>query len=134
MTTRGFLTSPRHLAQQQVVVLRRRRDVRDAHVVLGAERQEALEARRGVLGALPFLPVRQEQHEAAALVPLLLGAGDELVDDDLRAVREVAELRLPEDERRRVGHRVAELEAHDGVLGEEAVDDLEARPARSRSC
>src|SRR5207244_1354407 len=47
--------------------------------------------------------------------------------DDLRAVREVAELRLPEDERRRVRHGVAELEAHDGVLGEEAVDHLEAR-------
>ena len=53
--------------------------------------------------------------------------GDELVDDHLRAVREVAELRLPEHERRRVGEAVAVLEAEHRGLGELAVVDLEAR-------
>jgi hypothetical protein len=43
--------------------------------------------------------VGQQQHEAALLAPLVLGGGDELVDDDLAAVDEVAELRLPQHQR-----------------------------------
>ena len=54
-------------------------------------------------------------------------ADDELVDDDLRAVHEVAELRLPQHERLRRGHRVAVLEADARVLGERRVVDLERR-------
>ena len=46
---------------------------------------------------------------------------------DLRAVREVAELRLPEHERLGRGGRVAVLEADAGVLGERRVVDLEGR-------
>ena len=58
---------------------------------------------------------------------LALARSDELVDDDLGAVREVAELRLPDHQRVRVGERVAVLEAEHAVLGEEAVEDLEVR-------
>jgi hypothetical protein len=39
--------------------------------------------------------VRQQHHETAHLAPLLLAGGDELVDHDLRAVGEIAELRFP---------------------------------------
>ena len=70
----------------------------DLDVVLGGEREEALEAGAGVLGPLPFEAVRQQQHEAAQAAPLVLGAGDELVDDHLRRVDEVAELRFPQHE------------------------------------
>ena len=56
-----------------------------------------------VLGALALVAVRQEQHEAVLLVPLVLGGDDVLVDDDLGAVDEVAELRLPHHERVGVG-------------------------------
>ena len=42
--------------------------------------------------------MRQEQHDAAEAVPLVFGADDELIDDHLGGVDEVAELRLPEDE------------------------------------
>ena len=61
--------------------------------------QEALDARAGMLGTLAFVAVRQQQHQAAGLAPLGFGAGDELVDHDLRAVGEVAELRLPQHQR-----------------------------------
>ncbi len=45
-----------------------------------------------VLGTLPFVAVRQHHREAAGTTPLGLARGDELVDDDLGAVDEVAEL------------------------------------------
>src|SRR5262249_24723309 len=54
-------------------------------------------------------------------------AGDELVDDDLGAVREVAELGLPHHQIAGIGHAEAELEPETGVLGEHAVDDDERR-------
>ena len=52
--------------------------------------------RARVLGALAFEAVGEQQREAA-LAPLVVGRDDELVDDDLRAVGEVAELGLPAD-------------------------------------
>src|SRR5437899_11188130 len=119
--------APMHLAAEDVEVLRRRGQVADLHVVLGAELEEALEARARVLGALALVAVREEQHEAAHALPLRLRAGEELVDDHLRAVDEVAELRLPDDQPPRVGEAHAELEAEDGVLGQHAVDDAERR-------
>ena len=78
------------------------RRLADLQVVLGRELQEALDARARVLGPLPLVAVRQQQHEPGEQPPLVLAGGEELVDDDLRAVGEVAELRLPEDERLRV--------------------------------
>ncbi len=80
------------------------------HVVFGAERQVAFDARAGMFRALAFVAVRQQHHQAARLAPFRFGAGDELIDHDLRAVGEVAELRFPEDQRQRVGHAVAEFE------------------------
>ena len=61
-----------HLAPQQVEVLRRRGAVAHLHVVLGAQREEALDARARMLRALAFVAVRQQQHQAARLSPLLL--------------------------------------------------------------
>ena len=53
----------------------------------------------------------------------------ELVDDDLRAVREIAELRLPDHQGLRVGEAVAVFEADHRRLRQRAVDDLERRLA-----
>ena len=63
-----------HLPAQRVEVLRGRRRIDHLHVPLGAQRQEALEARGRVLRSLSFVAVRQEHHQAAVLSPLLLGA------------------------------------------------------------
>jgi FkbM family methyltransferase len=53
--------------------------------------------------------LRQQHHEAGHAKPLRLAGRDELVDHDLGAVDEVAELRLPEHERVRLGEGVAVL-------------------------
>ena len=76
-----------------------------------------------VLGALSFVPMRQEQRQAAQPIPLGFARRQELVDHHLRAVGEVAELRFPDVQRQRVGGRVAVFEAHDGFLAEQRVDD-----------
>src|ERR1035437_7193172 len=115
-----------HLAAQQVEVLRGRRAVAHLHVVFGAEREVALDTGARVFGALPFVAVREQHHQAARLSPLLLAAGNELVDHDLRAVGEIAELRFPDDQRQRLGHGVAEFEAQHGVLAERAIEHLKA--------
>ena len=60
--------------------------------------------------ALAFETVRQQQHEAAQAFPLRFGAGDELIDDDLRRVPEIAELRFPNDQALRRIETVAIIE------------------------
>ena len=90
-------------------VLRRRGGVAHLDVVLGARLQEPLDARRRVLRALALEAVRQQQDEAVHLAPLVFGGDEVLVDDDLGAVDEVAELRLPHHQRLVVGVGVAVL-------------------------
>lgn len=77
--------------------------------------------------ALALVAVRQQQHDRGALAPLLLARRDELVDDRLGAVGEVAELRLPGDQGVRADHAVAVLEAHRGELAEQRVVHVELR-------
>src|SRR5690606_35320149 len=66
----------------------------DHHVVLRAQLQEALKARRAVLRTLALTAVRQEQRQPGQPAPLGFAGGDELVDHHLGAVGEVAELRF----------------------------------------
>ncbi len=99
----------------------------------GAERQEPLEAGRGVLGPLPLVAVREQHHQPGVLAPLDFGRGQEVVDDDLGAVGEVAELRLPGHQGLGRLDRVAVLEADGGVLREERVADGEDAELALRS-
>lgn len=85
--------------------------------VLVAHLQEALQARRRVLGALAVIAVRQEADEAGLPEPLGLSCRQELVKDDLGAVGKVSELGLPEDQRVRVLHRIPELVSKDTCGG-----------------
>ncbi len=78
-----------------------------------------------MLRPLPFIAMRQQHHEAAHAQPFAFARKDELVDDDLRAIGEIAELRFPQHERVRLGHRVSIFEAEHGRFGQHAVDDLE---------
>src|ERR1700735_1857446 len=80
-----------------------------------------------MLGTLAVVAMRQQQYQAAGLAPFRFGAGDELIDHDLRPVDEIAELRLPENQGQRVGHAVSEFKAHHRVLAERAVKNVEAR-------
>ena len=113
------------LAPQQVEVLRRRGGVDDLHVLLGGEQQPALDARARMLRPLALEAVGQQDDEAAQPVPLVLGAGDELVDDHLGRVDEIAELSLPEHESVRVVQTEAVLEAEHAGLRQRAVEDLD---------
>ncbi len=99
-------------------VLRGRRGVRHPDVVLGAELQEALEARAGVLRSLALVAVGQEEHEAGELSPLLPARRDELVDRHLRGVGEVAELGFPQHELALRRDAEAVFETDDRHLGE----------------
>lgn len=99
---------PSHLPSQQMEVLRRFRRIDDLHVdavsvdpvVLAVgQLQEPLESARAVLRTGAVVAVRQEHRQAAAQHPLSLAARHVRVDDDLRAVEEVAELGLPDGQR-----------------------------------
>ena len=102
-----------------------RRGTRDRHVVLGAQLQVALDSRGRMIGPLALIPVRQQKHHTRPLAPLLFRARNELVDDGLGSVREVAELRLPEHEGIGSLDRVPVLEAHRRVLAEQRIVDPE---------
>ena len=97
------------------------------HVVLGAQLQEAFQPGGGVLRALTFVAVRQQQGEAAQTPPLGFAGGHELVDHHLGAVGEVTELRFPDDQCFRGGGGVAVLEAQHRLLGEQRIVDIKAR-------
>src|SRR5581483_5988147 len=84
------------LPPQHVEILRGSGGLAELDVVARGELQEALDARAGVLRPLAFVAVRQQQHQSGEQAPLVLARGDELVNDDLRAVGEVPELRLPQ--------------------------------------
>ena len=115
------------LAAQEVEILRGSRGLADLNVVVRSELEIALDARAGVLRALALVAVGQEQDDAAEQAPLVFAGGDELVDDDLRAVGEVAELGFPEDEGFGVVAAVSVLEAEHAGFGEDGVVDVEVR-------
>ena len=51
-----------------------------------------------MFGALALVTVREKKDEAGGKIPLIFAGADELIDDDLRAVGEIAELGFPKDE------------------------------------
>src|SRR5690606_40316863 len=85
---------------------------------------------RSVLRTLPFVAVRQEQRQSAQSSPLRFARADELIDDDLRAVREVPELRFPDRETVGLRRGKAVLETEHRLFGQERIDDGKARLAR----
>ena len=104
-----------------------RRIGRDAHldVVVGAQLQIALDAAGRVLRPLAFVAVRQQHGEAAQPAPLGFTGGDELVDDHLRTVGEIAELRFPYRQRIRFGSGITVLEPQHRLFRQDGIDDDE---------
>src|SRR5918911_698988 len=74
----------------------------DLQVVLGGELEKSFDASTRMLGPLALVPVWQQECQSGQAPPFVFSRDDELIDDDLRVVREVAELSLPEDERLRI--------------------------------
>ncbi len=110
-------------------IIGRVRDVADLDIILAAHLQITLEPGRGMFRPLPLVAVRQQQHEPRHAQPLRLARGDELVDDDLGAVGEIAELRLPQYQRLRIGERIAVIEAQHRGFRQRTVEDLDGRLA-----
>ena len=85
------------LTPQQMKNLRWSGWVYHLHIVLSTELQEALEARRGVLWTLPFEAVRQQHSQTRETAPLVLTAGDKLIDHHLGTVGKITKLRFPDN-------------------------------------
>src|SRR3546814_16088208 len=73
-----------------------------------------------------FIAVRQKYSQTAKTPPLRLGGGNELVEPHLRAVREVAELCIPDHQRIRIGRRIAVFKTEHAFFGQQRVVDDEA--------
>src|SRR5260370_1157717 len=99
------------------------RRLANLEIVEGSELKEALDAGAGMLRALTFVPVRQQQYDARKQVPLGLAGDDELVNDGLRDVREVAKLSFPQNQRLGEIAAVAILKAEDAGFGQSRVID-----------
>src|SRR5262245_7806154 len=108
-------------------VLRGGRAVHQAEVDARRRLEDALRSRARVFWALSLVTVRQQEHQRRLQTPLRASRRDELIEDDLRTVDEVAVLRFPDDQMRGLLDVVAELEAHRAVLAQRAVVNLERR-------
>src|ERR1700728_624417 len=113
------------LPTQQMEVLGGVGGLGDLDVVARSELQVALDAGAGVLGTLTFVAVREQHGYSAEKAPLVFGSSDELIDDDLRAVGKVAELRFPQDQGFGVVAAVAVLEAKDARFRQDGVVNAE---------
>src|SRR5262249_18121943 len=88
---------PPRLPPQYVKVLRRRGGLAHLHVFFRRELQVALEPSAGMFRPLPLIAVRKQQYNSRRQIPFVLARADKLIDDHLRAVRKIAELRLPQN-------------------------------------
>src|SRR5512146_3152671 len=99
-------------------VLRGARRLANLNVVEGGELEEPLNARAGMLGALALVPMREQHHQSGEQIPLGFTDDDELVDDGLRYVGEVAELGFPQDQRLGKVAAVAVFESEHSCFGQ----------------
>src|SRR6266852_5797492 len=89
--------------------------------------QKTFRSSRGMFRSLPFQSVRQQHHEIGPLSPLRFCTGDELIEDNLSTVCEIAKLRLPHSQRLGSLQTVAILEAKDRIFRQGTIDDVESR-------
>src|SRR6266852_2360065 len=87
-----FTPVAQSLTAEQVKILRGVGRLRDLDIVFGGKLEEALDAGAGMFWSLAFVAVREKKNEAGEQVPFSFACGDELVDDSLPNVDEVAEL------------------------------------------
>src|SRR5690554_387138 len=114
-----------HLPTKAVEELGRRREIDDLHVVFGTELKPSFESRTRVFWTLPLEAMRQKEHEPAEAMPFILGRADELINDHLRRIGEIAKLRFPHHKCIGAIERVAVLEAEHAGFGKGAIVNLE---------
>src|SRR5215472_6450887 len=84
------------LTAQQMEILAGSRGLANLNVVLGRELKVSFNACARVLRSLAFITVRQEHHQSGKQSPFVLAGNNELINDDLRSIGKVAELRFPQ--------------------------------------
>src|SRR5579883_108817 len=82
-----------------------------------------------MLRPLALIAVRQQADETRHAQPFALARRDELVEDDLGAIGEIAKLGLPDRQRVGLGERIAVFEAEHRLFREHRIDHLVARLA-----
>lgn len=97
----------------------------DLDVVARGELEKPFDARAGMFGALALVSMGKKHHHSGQQTPLIFARGDELIDDDLRAIGEITELRFPEHESLREIAAEAVFEAENGGLGKGRIIDFE---------
>ena len=75
-----------------------------------------------MLRPLSFVSMRQEHRDAAQTPPLGLAGTNELIDDDLRTVDEIAELSFPDDKRVGFGRCIAVLKSKHRFFRQQRID------------
>src|SRR5579864_3049909 len=111
------------LPAQQVKILSCRRWLADLNVVLCGKLQISLNAPAGMFRSLAFIAVRQEHHHSGKQSPFVLSGHNKLINDDLCAVGEIAELCFPKHQRVRIVAAEAVFESQhrclrqDGIVG-----------------
>src|SRR5690242_14678957 len=95
----GLAPRAKGLPPQKMEVLRRARGLADLEVIHRGELQKPLDARAGVFWSLTFVAVRQQHYQAGEKAPFSFPSNDELIDDGLRNVGEIAELCFPKNQR-----------------------------------
>ncbi len=82
-----------------------------------------------MLGTLALVPMRKEQGQSREAPPLGLAGTDELVDDDLCPIAEIAELAFPNRQAMRFGRGESVFESHDRFFRQYRVRYRERRLA-----
>ena len=121
-----------HLATQDMEIIGWRRDVGDLDIAFRTQLQEALQTRRTMFRPLPFIAMRQQADEPVGAQPFGFRRCDILVEDDLRAIGEVAKLRFPQHQALGVGQRIAIFKAQHAIFGQGAIQHLEPAMGHGR--
>src|SRR5882724_1717878 len=77
--------------------------------------------------SLSFVTVRQQHHQPALLIPLLLSGRDELIDNHLSDVYEIAKLGFPQCQSLRRSHAVTVFKTQHTLFGERTVEYFHSR-------
>ncbi len=131
-TINGLRQCRKRLTAQQVKILRRIRRLADLEIVARRELQKPFDARARVFGTLALVAVRQQQNHARKQIPFVFPSADELIDHCLRHIDEIAELRLPEDERFWIIAAVTVFESEHAGFGKRGIVNFAARLSREK--
>ena len=122
-----FAPGGNHLSAQTMKILRGRAGINNLDIVLGRKREKAFEPRAGMFRPHSLKTVREQKNDPRQPMPFVFCTNDKLIDDDLRGVHEIAELRLPQNQTVGAIETVAVIESENAGFGKWAVDDLNAR-------